>query len=119
VTYPTVLLICEDAIDLDELLAKITLPGNGASVLFTGVVRGVTSRGTPHETKFLEYEAYRPMAELKMQQVVDEIRNKWPAIEGIAIVQRIGRLQPGTPTTVIACTAAHRDTGIFDAPDTG
>ena len=50
-----------------------------------------------------------------MQQVVDEIRSKWPTIEGIAIVQRIGRLYPGTPTVVIACTAAHRDTGVFDA----
>jgi molybdopterin synthase catalytic subunit len=36
-------------------------------------------------------------------------------VEGIAIVQRIGRLFPGTPTVLIACTAAHRDTGVFEA----
>jgi molybdopterin synthase catalytic subunit len=36
-------------------------------------------------------------------------------VEGIAIVQRIGVLQPGTPTVLIACTAAHRDSGVFEA----
>jgi molybdopterin synthase catalytic subunit len=36
-------------------------------------------------------------------------------VEGIAVVQRIGRLDPMTPTVLIACTAAHRDTGVFDA----
>jgi molybdopterin synthase catalytic subunit len=55
------------------------------------------------------------MAEEKMHQVADEIRRKWPSVEGIAIIQRVGRLEAGTPTTVIACTAAHRDTGVFDA----
>jgi molybdopterin synthase catalytic subunit len=55
------------------------------------------------------------MAETKMLQVADEIRERWPEVEGILIVQRIGRLAPGTPTIVIACSAAHRDTGIFEA----
>ena len=50
-----------------------------------------------------------------MQQVAQEIRNRWPVIQGIAIVQRIGRLMPKTPTVIVACTAAHRDTGVFDA----
>ncbi|MDZ4158994.1 MAG: molybdenum cofactor biosynthesis protein MoaE, partial [Anaerolineaceae bacterium] len=36
-------------------------------------------------------------------------------VEGIAIVQRIGHLQPLTPTVIIACTAAHRDSGVFEA----
>jgi molybdopterin synthase catalytic subunit len=55
------------------------------------------------------------MAEAKMRQVADEIRQRWPSVEGIAIVQRIGILYPGTPTVLIACTAAHRDTGVFEA----
>jgi molybdopterin synthase catalytic subunit len=79
------------------------------------MVRGLTSRENPHETIYLEYEAYRPMAEAKMQQVADEIRSRWSSVEGIAIIQRIGRLEPGTPTVLIACTAAHRDTGVFEA----
>ncbi len=112
---PTICSITEDEIDLDALLAAITLESTGAAAIFTGMVRGVTSRGDAHETVYLEYESYVPMAEAKMKQVADEIRAKWPVIEGIAVVQRIGRLYPKTPTVLIACTAAHRDTGVFDA----
>ena len=121
--YPTIFSITEDEIDLNELLATITLTSTGAAAIFTGMVRGQTlrrgsaqaSRGDAHETEYLEYEAYIPMAESKMKQVAEEIRAKWPVIEGIAIVQRIGKLYPKTPTVLIACTAAHRDTGVFEA----
>lgn len=113
--YPTITSITEDEIDLNALLEAITLTSTGAAAIFTGMVRGLTTRDNPHETIYLEYEAYKPMAEAKMQQVADEIRTKWPVVEGIAIVQRTGKLYPRTPTVLIACTAAHRDTGVFDA----
>jgi molybdopterin synthase catalytic subunit len=113
--FPTIFSITEDEIDLNDLLAKITLTSTGAAAIFTGMVRGETKRGEAHDTDYLEYEAYIPMAEAKMKQVADEIRAKWSVIEGIAIVQRIGKLYPKTPTVLIACTAAHRDTGVFEA----
>jgi len=112
---PTIFAITEEEINLNEMLAKITLPTTGAAAIFTGMVRGKSQRGIPHETAYLEYEAYAPMAELKMKQVVEEIRHQWPTVEGIAIVQRVGKLYPETPTVLIACTAAHRDTGVFEA----
>jgi molybdopterin converting factor subunit 1 len=112
---PTIFMITEEALDLDRLLAEITLESSGAACFFTGMVRGVTTRGLPHETIYLEYEAFQAMAEAKMHQVAEEIRQRWPEVEGIAIVQRVGRLYPGTPTVLIACTAAHRDTGVFEA----
>jgi len=112
---PTVFSITEDEIDLNKLLAQVTLTSTGAAAIFTGMVRGETKRGDAHDTEYLEYEAYVPMAEAKMKQVADEIRAKWDSIEGIAIVQRIGKLYPKTPTVLIACTAAHRDTGVFEA----
>ncbi|MEA3350857.1 MAG: molybdenum cofactor biosynthesis protein MoaE [Chloroflexota bacterium] len=113
---PTIIKITEKELDINDLLAKITLPSTGAICSFTGLVRGQTNRdGFPSETKYLEYEAYIPMAEAKLKQVAEEIRARWPAIQGIAIVQRIGRLYPETPTVLIACAAAHRDTGAFDA----
>lgn len=113
--FPTIFSITEEVLDVDDLLAQITLPTTGAACFFAGMVRGVTARNDPHQTAYLEYEAYKPMAEAKMRQVADEIRQRWPAVEGIAIVQRIGRLDPGTPTVLIACSAAHRDTGVFEA----
>lgn len=113
--FPLITSITEDELDLNALLDAITLESTGAAAIFTGMVRGTTSRGDPRETVYLEYEAYRPMAEAKMKQVAEEIRARWPTVEGIAIVQRIGRLYPRTPTVLIACTAAHRDTGVFEA----
>lgn len=113
--YPTFFAVTEDEIDINQLLSRITSPSTGAAAIFTGMVRAITARGEGHETEYLEYEAYVSMAEGKMEQVAGEIRQKWPAIEGITIVQRTGRLYPGTPTVLIACTAAHRDTGVFEA----
>jgi MoaE-MoaD fusion protein len=113
--YPTIISITEEELDLNSLLANVTLPSSGAAAIFSGIVRGVTSRDEKHETLYLEYEAYQTMAEDKMCQVAEEIRSQWPAVEGIAIVQRIGQLYPRTPTVVIICTAAHRDTGVFEA----
>ena len=115
IIFPTFTSITEDEIDLDALVDGITLNTTGAAAIFTGMVRGKTTRDDEHETVYLEYEAYKPMAEAKMKQVADEIRERWPVIEGIAIVQRIGRLYPRTPTILIACSAAHRDTGVFEA----
>jgi molybdopterin synthase catalytic subunit len=121
--FPTIALITEEEIDLNDLVSQVTLPSTGAAAIFAGMVRGITlrhgsvraNRDNPHETVYLEYEAYKPMAEEKMKQVADEIRARWNTVEGIAIVQRIGRLYPCTPTVLIACTSPHRDTGVFDA----
>lgn len=113
--FPTIFTITESEIDLNDLLAQITLTSTGAAAIFAGMVRGETKRDDPHETIYLEYEAYVPMAEAKMEQVADEIRRKWPTVEGVAIVQRVGKLYPKTPTVLIACTAPHRDTGVFEA----
>jgi len=113
--FPTIISITEEVLDLDALLASVTSSSDGAAAIFSGMVRGVTKRGDAHDTLYLEYEAYTPMAEAKMRQVADEIRSRWPSVEGIAIVQRIGRLYPKTPTVLIVCTAAHRDTGVFEA----
>jgi molybdopterin synthase catalytic subunit len=113
--FPTYSLITEDAIDLNAIIAQITSPETGAVVFFTGIVRAITSRADPHETLYLEYEAYTPMADAMMRQIADEIRSRWPEVEGIVLIQRIGRLDPGTPTTAIACSSAHRNSGVFEA----
>ena len=112
---PTFFAITEGEIDLNDLLSQITRSTTGAASIFTGMVRGETLRDEPRHTMYLEYEAYLPMAESKMKQVAEEIRKRWPEVEGIAIIQRIGKLYPKTPTVMVACSAAHRDTGIFEA----
>lgn len=112
---PEVFSITQAPLDLNQVLEWLVLPTSGAACVFTGVVRQRTEKSEPRTTDHLEYEAYEPMAEAKMRQVAQEIRQRWPQVEGIAIIQRIGRLEPGTPTVMIACTAAHRDSGVFEA----
>jgi molybdopterin synthase catalytic subunit len=110
--FPEIFRITEGSIDLDELVASVTLPSTGAVCTFTGTVRGVSAE---RETAQLHYEAYMPMAEAKMKQVAAEIRERWPAVQGIAIVQRVGRLNVGEFTVLIAVSAGHRDQGVFEA----
>jgi len=111
-SLPELFLVTEDEPNLNELVAFVTRPTTGAVCLFTGTVRGQTGA---RRTVRLEYEAYTPMAEGKMRQVAAEIRARWPAVEGLAIVQRIGRLDVGDLTVLIAVSASHRDAGVFEA----
>ncbi len=113
---PTFFQITSNPLNLDEWIEQITLPSTGAICSFIGVVRAQSNRkGLPDKTQYLEYEAYLPMAEAKMRQIAEEIRVRWPTVQGIVMVQRVGHLFPQTPTVLIACSAAHRDTGVFEA----
>src|SRR5512143_3303356 len=109
---PEIFRITDGPIDLNELVASVTLPSTGAVCTFTGTVRGVS---IDHETEQLHYEAYTPMAEAKMKQVAAESRERWPVVQGIAVVQRVGRLNIGQFTVLIAVSAGHRDQGVFEA----
>ncbi|NWF68900.1 MAG: molybdopterin converting factor subunit 1 [Chloroflexi bacterium] len=114
--YPEVFRLAAEPLDLYTLLAEITVPATGAVCVFSGMVRGETARdGSLILTNRLEYEAYEPMALAKMQQVAAEIRARWPLVQGIAIVQRVGQLAVGHNTILIACAAGHRDQGCFEA----
>ncbi|NPV86055.1 MAG: hypothetical protein HPY45_08615 [Anaerolineae bacterium] len=111
---PTLVKVTYEPLDLNALTAAITQPTTGAVCCFTGIVRGITRRENK-TTLHLEYEAYIPMAEEKLAQIAGEIRQRWTTIQGIAIVQRIGTLQPGEPSVAVLCAAEHRDTGVFEA----
>ena len=113
--FPTIISLVDEEINVNEILEKITQATTGAACIFSGVVRELTSRGITRQTEQLEYEAYQEMAAAKMQQIADEIRLQWKNVEGIALVQRIGKLQPGTISVIIACSSSHRDCGIFEA----
>lgn len=115
VDNPTFLAIQEDELDLNQMVQQITTSKTGAACVFTGMVRAVTERGDAHTTEYLEYQAYQDMAEGQLQRVADEIRERWTEVQGIVIIQRIGHLNAGTPTVAIACSAGHRDSGVFEA----
>jgi molybdopterin synthase catalytic subunit len=114
--HPTYFAITTENVDLNEIHSQLIQPDIGAIVTFSGSVRGETKRdGLPAKTLHLEYESYQEMAESKMSQIAREIWERWPLVKGIAIVQRIGKLEIGETTTIVACAAAHRDQGAFEA----
>jgi molybdopterin synthase catalytic subunit len=98
-------------ISVDEVVARLADPANGAIATFVGVVRCETDG---REVCYLEYEAYPEMAEEQLQRIGDEIRARWQTIREVAIVHRVGRLQVGETAVVIALSAAHRPE-VFDA----
>ena len=98
-------------VSLDEVASRVAGPTRGAITVFAGVVRGETGELS---TDYLEYEAYAEMAEPMLAQLGAEVQSRWPQIEAVAIVHRIGRLEIGEPSVVIAVAAGHRQ-GVFDA----
>src|SRR5258708_30631737 len=102
-SWPEIYRVAGEPIDLNALTQAITGPATGAVCLFSGAVRGETNAsGEVIHTARLEYEAYAPMALAKMRQVAAEIRQRWPLVQRIAIVQRLGWLEVGQPTGLIA-----------------
>ena len=105
-------------ISLDEVAARVAAPERGGITLFAGTVRGITA-GKPGQsvgftTDYLEYEAYPEMAEASFAQIAAEAQARWPGIAAVAIVHRVGRLEVGDISIVIAVAAAHR-AETFDA----
>jgi molybdopterin synthase catalytic subunit len=76
----------------------------GAVATFVGIVRG-QNRG--HEVRFLDYEAYEPLALRSFERIDDEARGRWPGIV-LGIHHRIGRLDVGEVSIVIVAGSAHR-----------
>src|SRR5690606_30395708 len=57
--------------------------------------------------EYLEYDAYPPMAEKKMREIAGEVRERWP-VTAIAMQHRMGRLEIGEPSVIIAVSSPHR-----------
>ena len=115
---PPVLLITPEPLSADDLVRKLSNSTTGAVCCFSGVVRENTVREN-RITPELFYEAYESMAYEKMRQITEEIYQRWPAIEQVAIIQRTGLVRAGETSTLVACSSSHRDSGIFAATQFG
>jgi molybdopterin synthase catalytic subunit len=97
-------------IPVDALLKSLRAPEDGALIIFDGFVRNnFKGRRTLH----LEYEAYEPMALAKIREIGARMRDKY-SIHRIAIVHRLGRLEIGETSILIAVSSPHR-ASAFDA----
>jgi molybdopterin synthase catalytic subunit len=96
--------ITHDALDPEAITASVQRDSNGAVVTFLGATRDSTG---DRRVLYLEYEAYRPMADRQLARIAAEIREKWD-IEDVAIAHRLGRLEIGDISLVVAVASPHR-----------
>ena len=89
-------------IDLTALHAATSQ--DGALCVFVGIVRDYNDG---RAVSYLEYEAYEEMALALMQEIADELQQRWP-VTNVRLVHRLGRLEIGEPSVAVAVTAAHR-----------
>ena len=96
--------ITNDALNPEAITDGVKRAGNGAVVTFLGSTRDSTAE---RDVLYLEYEAYRPMADNQLARIVDEIRDRW-GISDCAIAHRLGRLEIGDISLVVAIASPHR-----------
>ena len=102
--------ITHEPLDVGGVVELVGHPGAGAVVTFVGTTRDHTG---DRKVLRLEYEAYRPMADEQLQRVADEMLDQW-ALTGVAIHHRLGRLEIGEASLVVAVSSAHRQ-AAFEA----
>ena len=103
-------LIVHETINTPRIVSAIKRGEDGATVVFEGIVRNQT-RG--RKTLYLDYEAYQEMALEQMESLVDKAMQQFQ-IRDVAIVHRLGRLEIGETSVLIAVASAHR-AAAFDA----
>ena len=96
--------ITNDELDVRQVVSHVQHPGAGAISTFVGTTRDNTAG---RRVLFLDYEAYRPMADRQLQRVADEMQERWD-LTGVAIYHRLGKLEIGEASLVVAVSSAHR-----------
>ena len=102
--------LVRNPISAQAIVEKVKSPEEGAVVVFDGIVR---NHSGGRRTLYLDYEAYEPMALEKLHELASALRSRFAA-GGLAMIHRLGRLQIGETSVLIAVSAAHRAVA-FDA----
>jgi molybdopterin synthase catalytic subunit len=96
--------VIDGPLDAAQVTAAVARTGCGAIITFIGTVR---DRNAGRIVRFLEYEAFAPLAVKVFEQIADEAARQWPAAV-LAIHHRMGRVEIGDASVVIAAAAPHR-----------
>jgi molybdopterin synthase catalytic subunit len=96
--------LTRERIASEEIAGRVRGDGNGAVLTFDGCVR---NHSGGRRTLYLEYEGYEEMALGKMREIVDLALKKF-AVDRVAMVHRLGRLEIGETSVFIAVSAEHR-----------
>ena len=105
--------LTHEPVSLDRVVSEVASPEAGAIATFSGTARRSSRGRTVH---YLDYEGYEGMAEAMMTKLADALRTRY-AIEAVAIHHRVGRVEIGEPSVVIAVSAAHRADALAACKD--
>ncbi len=96
--------IQREAIDAAQIIGPLKQGEDGAVCVFDGIVRNNT-RG--RRTLHLEYDCYAAMAIAEMEKLAEEALAKF-AVRDLRLVHRVGRMEIGETSVLIAVACAHR-----------
>jgi MoaE-MoaD fusion protein len=91
-------------LDVAAVLREVETPEAGALASFVGTVR---RRSRDRDVVHLEYEAFEEMAEPLLSRLGDELTERY-GLSAVAIHHRLGRVEIGEASVVIAVSAPHR-----------
>jgi molybdopterin synthase catalytic subunit len=97
--------VTNQPIDLNELVRFVTDPEAGAVGTFIGTTR---NNNEGRKVIALDYEGYPEMAEKELRRIGEDAKRKWPVCR-MAIMHRLGPVQIGEASVIIAVSSAHRD----------
>ncbi|HEY2923212.1 MAG TPA: molybdenum cofactor biosynthesis protein MoaE [Candidatus Binatia bacterium] len=97
--------VTNQPIDLNELVCFVTDPEAGAVGTFIGTTR---NNNEGRKVIALDYEGYPEMAEKELRRIGEDAKRKWPICR-MAIMHRLGPVQIGEASVIIAVSSAHRD----------
>jgi molybdopterin synthase catalytic subunit len=98
--------LTDEPLPIDRVNTWATTPGSGAVVCFLGVVRD-HAEGRDGVTG-LSYEAYADVATRRLEEVAAETRRRWPEVERLALLHRVGDLALSEASVVVVASSPHR-----------
>ena len=101
---PTLVRITSEPLRMEEATDFVADPAAGATCVFAGTVRNRSEAG---DVTGLVYEAWDELADRRLREVAGEMRSTWP-VRKVALLHRIGALDVGETSVVVACSAPHR-----------
>ena len=89
---------------IEPLVAAVATGADGAVATFLGLVR---NHNQGRGVRYLEYEAYAPLAVRAFERIARELAERWPDTR-LALHHRVGRLEVGEASVAIAVASPHR-----------
>lgn len=96
--------------DIGAEIAVLT-DGNtkvGGLAMFVGLVRDLAPQG---KISAMTLEHYPGMTEKRLAEIAEQAKARWP-LEGVLIIHRYGRLEPGDRIVLVAATSSHRQAAL-------